>query len=154
MSTSSPAASSINASSSMEIDDVSGSSLIGGVDQEASFEVALQQLRQDVLVALGIRIAAAGNKPREEVDPLLLSLKQKKSDLKALEEVVSLVNNSSSDSSNENQKFSASGSVVPSGLPLFKWIGAVRDDKKEVFADIEECLRRFEDVLSSHYTQF
>lgn len=153
MSTSGPAVSSINASSSMEIDDVSGSSLIGGIDQEASFEVALQQLRQDV-ISLGVRIATAGNKSRKEVDPLLLSLKQKKLDLQALEEAVSLISNSSSGLSNENKNLSASGSVVPSGLPLFQWIGAVPDDKKEVFADIEECLRRFEDVLSSHTLNF
>lgn len=48
-----------------------------------------------------------------------------------------------------------SGSVIPGGLSLFQWIGAVRDDKKEVFADTEEYLHNFEeDVLSSHTLSF
>ena len=36
-----------------------------------------------------------------------------------------------SGSPNGNQKISTSGSVVPSGLPLFQWFGAVCDEKKE-----------------------
>lgn len=68
--------SSIN-NSAMEVDEVSGSPLVGNPNQEANFEAALKQLRQDVLV-LGVQIATAGNRPREEVDPLLLLLRQKK----------------------------------------------------------------------------
>lgn len=64
--------------STMKIDDVSGFPLVGSVDQEATFEAALQKLRQDVL-ALGVSIATASNKPREEVVPLLLLLRQKNS---------------------------------------------------------------------------
>jgi transposase InsO family protein len=137
----------------MEVDEVSGSPLVGNPNQEANFEAALKQLRQDVLV-LGVQIATAGNRPREEVDPLLLLLRQKKTDLQALEEVNSMMSSLSADSSVGNQNVSSSSSVVPSGLPLFQWVGSIRDEKKEVFADIEECLRRFEDVLSSHTLSF
>ncbi|KAL9536370.1 hypothetical protein MBANPS3_012695, partial [Mucor bainieri] len=44
--------------------------------------------------------------------------------------------------------------VVPVGLPLFQWKGQVKDEKREVFADIEECLGRFEDVLRQHTLDF
>ncbi|KAL9558991.1 hypothetical protein MBANPS3_000646 [Mucor bainieri] len=44
--------------------------------------------------------------------------------------------------------------VVPVGLPLFQWKGQVKDEKHEVFADIEECLGRFEDVLRQHTLDF
>ncbi|CEP10490.1 hypothetical protein, partial, partial [Parasitella parasitica] len=40
--------------------------------------------------------------------------------------------------------------VVHDGLPLFQWTGFVCDEQKEVFQDVDNCLRRFEDVLSSH----
>ena len=61
----------------------------------------------------------------------------------------------SADSSVENPDVSSFSPVAPNSLPLFQWVGSIiRDERKEDFADIEECLRPFENVLSSHTLSF
>ncbi|KAG2214870.1 hypothetical protein INT45_003021, partial [Circinella minor] len=44
----------------------------------------------------------------------------------------------------------SSRNVVPSDLPILQWTGNVHDNTKPVFASIQECLDRFEDIIESY----
>ncbi|KAG2189927.1 hypothetical protein INT46_011391 [Mucor plumbeus] len=155
--------SSVDSSISVEIDNILALSLASEDHEghEDTFEVVSKQLRKKV-TSLSLRVATAGNKPRSEIDPLVFSLNQKEPNLQALEDVASLVSSTDSSGSpsavssnlNLSTKSANRNSVVPSNFPLFQWDGCVCDSKAKVSADIEECLCRFEDALSSHSVDY
>ncbi|CAO0800620.1 unnamed protein product [Mucor circinelloides] len=123
-----------------------------------SLDDAVRRLVDEVS-RLGIDIATAGDKPKEEVDPLRELLRLKTADLESIRGLPGLTSSftfGASPGLANGGMVAATGSstVVPTGLPLFQWPGFIRDAKRESFADIEECLRRFEDVLNSHGLDF
>ena len=134
-----------NAAGAMDVD-----SSTNGI----SMDEALAALGNEIS-GLMIKIATAGNKPRSVIDPWKDLLKAKRSDFQELTEMSALLSSGGSSAVSSGSHSSLAGvvsatNIVPNGLPLFQWPGFVRDDKREIFADIEECLRRFEDVLNSH----
>ncbi|CEP08533.1 hypothetical protein [Parasitella parasitica] len=135
----------------MEID----SNVISGLPAVPSFPAvsdisvvdAFKQLKGEISV-LFVRIATVGSKPRSEIDPLVAFLNRKKADLESLEGVVGMlalgVARSEFSVTSILHHFAgvARNNVVPDGLPLFQWTGFVRDEKREVFLDVYDCLRR------------
>jgi len=123
-----------------------------------SLDDAVRRLVDEVS-RLGIDIATAGDKPKDEVDPLRELLRIKTADLESIRGLPGLTSSftfGASPGLANGGMAAATGlsTVVPNGLPLFQWPGFIRDAKRESFADIEECLRRFEDVLNSHGLDF
>ena len=122
-----------------------------------SLDDAIRRLHDEVN-NLAIEIASAGNKPKDEVDPLRKLLEDRKADLTSLMGISNLTSAGLGVNSGlqGNAAVSPAGvnTVVPNGLPLFQWSGFIRDSKRESFADIEECLQRFEDVLNSHGLEY
>ncbi|KAK4511091.1 18S rRNA pseudouridine methyltransferase [Mucor velutinosus] len=125
------------------------SSDVQAVGSELSYGGAVERLRQEVhgLIA---EVANSGDKSDEEVDALKAALSKKCSNLEAIEKALSMVTpNQSPSQVTVVSQGAANSSTVPDDLPLFQWFGRVKDEKKEVFANIEECCRRFSDKLSS-----
>ncbi|CEP08768.1 hypothetical protein, partial, partial [Parasitella parasitica] len=158
-----PATSNSSSSAMMDVDHQELGQSSGAVlaVPSVSLDDALKKLQQEV-TSMSIQIALSGDKPRSEIDPLVKMLSAKKEDLKALKGVVSLVSMDEPISGGKSSltaglaRFGGApgNSIVPTGLPLFQWPGFIRDPKLEQFADIEECLRRFEDILTSHGLDF
>ncbi|CEP06965.1 hypothetical protein, partial, partial [Parasitella parasitica] len=119
-------------------------------------EEALSALQME-LNGLAVKIATAGNKSASEVDPWVEELKVKTARMEELQKLVNLTSSVASSasvasgSSHMTNNFSV---VVPAGLPYFQWEGMVSDSRQTVFADLDACLLRFEDVLQSHGLDF
>jgi len=124
---------------------------VHAMEQELSYKDAVEQLRKEVQ-GLIAAVAISGDKTVEESNALKAVMDRKCSDLEAIEKALSMVSpNQGSPQVTVVSQGSANGnSIVPSDLPLFQWSGRVKDEKKEVFADIEECCRRFSDKLTSY----
>ncbi|KAL9536467.1 hypothetical protein PS6_011888, partial [Mucor atramentarius] len=119
------------------------------------FVKAIQDL-QDELKTLAINIATAGKKPASEVDPWIKELKVKKNRMKELQELNDDMDGGSvTPATVASMSSRGQGSfLVPAGLPLFQWEGMVVDNTRTVYADMDACVLRFEDILQSHGLDF
>ncbi|CAO3607461.1 unnamed protein product [Mucor fragilis] len=123
-------------------------------DEMAAIPVALAAMKKEI-ANLMVKIASAGDKPSSEVAPLMATLGEKKAAYTALIEMLALLNSDGPSLVANSPHVSPAGIVspanfVPDGLLTFQWPGFIRDDKCEIFADVEGCLGRFENVLISH----
>lgn len=130
-----------NAAGAMDADSTTGGESLGD---------ALAALRKEIS-GLILKIANTGNEPCS----VIAHLERKISDLQSMSEASGLLSVSGASVANKSQASPLSGAVsapviVPDNLPLFQWSDYIVDDKSRIFTDVQDCLRRFEDVLFSY----
>ncbi|CEP08778.1 hypothetical protein, partial, partial [Parasitella parasitica] len=106
---------------------------------------------------LAIKIATAGDKPASQVDPWIKELEVKKNRMKELQDLAGSTATSSLTShigDTSSHQPAGHSYLVPNGLPYFQWDGMVTDTSLPIFADLDSCLLRFEDILQSHGLDF